>query len=464
MQPAPAAEERRERTTVWSILVLHGLTSFCYGMALPFIGIYLAGRPGIGTGGVALYYAVCGVANVVVSLLLATGAVRLSRTVLGTGGLGLLSAAFLILPFVHTLAGSTAAACAAGTGQSCFMTAIIPVVSALVPAERRRQVFARRYQILNGTLGAGSMVAGLCVAGFSRAAVPWLFVVNAAGYLPLAGTLLLARGTIRAGERRSARTGDDADGTAGPGGRAAGRPMATRGLVRISAAAALFQFGVYLFAFSQTEATAPLVADRLMHTGLSSVSVMFTINVAVIVVAQGSATRLLRGRPEEFGLRSAVALWVSGFVSVGLLSLGSGVLRLAGLMLFGVLFGLGEAAYSCSFHPWLISRVPDRELTRASALCNSAMGVGTFLGPSIGVGLLHFGSPALVWLPLAGGCALAGLSTVGGRRSAGRPGNGGPRGDADATAGRDAEPGNSGRRTAGHGATGTGAPEPQGTQ
>jgi hypothetical protein len=29
----------------------------------------------------------------------------------------------------------------------------------------------------------------------------------------------------------------------------------------------LFQFGVYLFGYSQFEATAPLVTDRLMHIG-----------------------------------------------------------------------------------------------------------------------------------------------------------------------------------------------------
>ncbi len=409
MEPSAARHDGVQHRTVWSILVLHGLSSFCYGMVLPFIGIYLAARPGIGTGGVALYYAVSGIANVVVSLLLATGLVRLSRTTLGVAGLGLLAVCFVILPFAHTVAFATLAAIGSGTGQSCFMTAIIPIVSALVPAERRRQIFARRYQILNGTLASGSMVAGLFIAGFSRSAIPWLFGVNALGYLPIAVTLLITRKVTRASE--SGPEDAAADGGQGSG------SLATWGLVKISAAAALFQFGVYLFGFSQFEATAPLVADRLMHTGLSSVSVMFTVDVVVIAVFQGLATRLLRGRSEEFGLRAGLVLWVAGFCAVGALSLAPGGLRLTGLVLYAVLFGLGEAAYSCSFHPWLIAQVPDRELTRASALCNSAMGVGTFLGPSIGVGLLHFGSPALVWLPLAGGSALAGLSTLKSRRA-----------------------------------------------
>lgn len=406
-----AAHDDSRLRTVRRILALHGLSSFCYGLALPFIGIYLAGRPGIGTGGVALYYAASGIANVVVSLLLATGLIRLSRTALGVAGLCLLAACFLILPFARSVPGALAAAVGSGTGQSCFMTAVIPIISALVPAERRRQVFARRYQILNGTLAAGSMVAGLFVAGFSRSAIPWMFAGNALGYLPLAATFLLTRKVTAAAQEAPAPESDQ-------GGRGDGGSLATWGLVRISAAAALFQFGVYLFGFSQFETTAPLVADRLMRTGLSSVSVMFTVNVVVIAVFQGLATRLLRSRSEEAGLRTALTLWMAGFLAVAALSFGPGPLRLSGLVLYATLFGLGEAAYSCSFHPWLISRVPDRELTRASALCNSAMGVGTFLGPAVGVGLLHFGSPALVWLPLAGGCALAGLSTLRGRGAA----------------------------------------------
>ena len=58
------------------IIALHGVSSFCYGLVFPFTGIFLADRPGIGTHGVALYYAVAGVANLAIALVLATGVVR----------------------------------------------------------------------------------------------------------------------------------------------------------------------------------------------------------------------------------------------------------------------------------------------------------------------------------------------------------------------------------------------------
>ncbi|MEU9580290.1 MFS transporter [Streptomyces chilikensis] len=414
--PARDALAALRRRSVNRILFLHGLSSFCYGMVFPFIGIHLAGQPDIGTPGVAVYYGVSGVANLAVSLLLTATSARIPRHALGIGGLVLWLGCFLVLTDASTVAATATAAVLGGAGQGCFMAAIIPIVNSLVPPEERRAVFARRYQILNATLAAGSLLAGLLLTVFSRDAIVWLLVANAAGYLPVALALWLARGVPSVPEETAEDTGEpDATGPQGSGGTAAGRPAAAFGagaLIRASMAVALFQFGAYLIGYSQFEATAPLVADQLMDTGIGWISLMLTLNVAVIVLAQRHVTRWLENRPEELGLRIAVGLWVAGFVLAGLAGFGPAPVQLAGLLLYAVFFALGECAYSCSFHPWLISKVPERELTRASALCNSMMGVGMFLGPSIGVGLIGLGEPAWVWLPLAALCALVTLTTL----------------------------------------------------
>ncbi|KMO96002.1 MFS transporter [Streptomyces roseus] len=412
----PAALRRR---SVNRILVLHGLSSFCYGMVFPFIGIHLASRPGIGTGGVAVYYGVSGLANLAVSLLLASAAVRLPRHALGITGLLLWVGCFLLLTGGDTLAAAAAAAVLGGAGQGCFMAAIIPIVNSLVPPEERRRVFARRYQILNATLAAGSLVAGLFLTVFSREAITWLLVANAVGYLPVALALGLARKVPgvpevpEVSELPEVPQAPEAGAVGGaPTAGAAPAPLGIGLLVRASLGAALFQFGAYAVGFSQFEATAPLVADRLMDTGIGWISVMLTLNVVSIVAFQRRITRLLEKRPEEHGLRIAVALWAAGLVVAGVTAFGPGPVRLAGLLAYAVLFGLGECAYSCSFHPWLISKVPDRELTRASALCNSMMGVGMFFGPSLGVLLIGGRHAAWVWLPLAALCGLVALTTV----------------------------------------------------
>ena len=134
------------------IIALHGVSSFCYGLVFPFTGIYLADRPGIGTHGVALYYALAGVANLAVALVLAMGLVRPPRVALGVTGNLLSFSGYLLLPSVGSLSAVGLAAAANGVGQGCFLAAVIPIVNSLVSQTDRRRVFARRYQVLNATL------------------------------------------------------------------------------------------------------------------------------------------------------------------------------------------------------------------------------------------------------------------------------------------------------------------------
>jgi hypothetical protein len=386
------------------IIALHGVASFCYGLVFPFTGVFLADRPGIGTHGVALYYAVAGVANLAVALVLATGLVRPPRVALGVTGTLLSFTGYVLLPAVGSLPAVGLAAAANGAGQGCFLAAVIPIINSLVPEADRRRVFARRYQVLNATLALGSLVAGAVITASSRDVIPWLFVVSAIGYLPIAWALLRARTAAR----------DAAVVHAAERPRSSAYPVAL--LIKASLAVSLFQFGVYLFGYSQFEATAPLVTDKLMHTGLGWISVLIAVNVAVIVTAQRWVTRWLEPYAEVVGLRVAIALWVAGYLVVGVLTFAPPPVRLAGLLLYGVMFALGECAYSCSYHPWLISKVPDAELMRANALSNSMMGIGMFFGPSIGVGLVATGSASVVWLALGTLCGLVGIATAQRRR------------------------------------------------
>jgi MFS family permease len=405
----PREAPTRPRAVHW-IIFFHGISSFCLGLVFPFTAIYLSGEPGVGTGGVALYYGLSGAANLVVALVLATGLVRPPRVALGVFGNLLSCGGFLVLAAVDSVGGMplvVTAGLANGAGMGCFLAAIIPIVNSLVDDEDRRRIFARRYQVLNATLASGSLVAGLLVVAMSREAIRYLMLVNALGYLPLAATLLWHRRLTRARElARRDRTATGDDGSRGP----ARMPIAL--LLKASLAVSLVQLGVFLFGYSQFEVTMPLVADDLLRVSLGWVSVLIAVNVCVIVVAQSLVTRLLQPRAEAVGLRVAIGLWTGGYLLAGLTALAPTPVALAGLVAYAVLFALGECAYSCSYHPWLISRVPEQELTRANALSNSMMGIGLFAGPSVGVALVASGSATTVWLALAALCAVVSLGTV----------------------------------------------------
>ncbi|HTZ42548.1 MAG TPA: MFS transporter [Jatrophihabitans sp.] len=389
----------------YRIIAFHTLASFGWGLVFPFTAIYLASRHGIGTGAAALYYAGAGTANLAVAILLSLASRRPSDYPLAALGTSLSVVGYLVLSLARNDGTVLLAALTNGTGQGCLLAAIVPIMNSLVPEERRREIFARRYQALNVALALGAVTAGATASVVGRRMLPLLFVGQAVAYLPLV-LVLLAR----------AVTGRRARPPAPPvaaGQRRAG-VVPLRGLIGMVGAAALFQLGAYLFGYSQFEATAPLVADRLLSTGLFVVSLMLAVNVAVIFAVQGRITRWLSRWDEAHGLRIALAFWIAGFAVAAATAPAPRAVQLAGLIGYAVLFGVGECAYSCSFHPWLITLSPEGELTRASALVNSMMGIGMFVGPSFGVGLVSLGHAPLVWLALAGCLGLV-LLTVSGR-------------------------------------------------
>lgn len=375
------------------IIVCHGLASLCYGMVFPYTAIYLAGKPAVGIGGVVAYYAVSGSANLAVALLLTAGWIKLPKVALGVLGNGLWLAGYLTMSVVSSYPLVIAAAAAIGAGQGCFMAAVIPILNSLIAPADRRRLFGRRYAVLNATLAGGALIAGTLIALYSRRVIPYFFVVNALGIIPVALAMLASR-------KQQQTSSDPGSGAAVAGDGA----MPVLSLLRLVLPAAVFQLTVYLFGFSQFEATAPLVTEKLMHLPLFSVSLMLVVNLLVITAAQRMVTRLLERRAEVIGLRIGVGIWAAAYCLVGLLAFAPQAIRLGGLLSYAAIFALGECAYSCSYYPWLISMVPDSELGRANAMANSMMGIGTFVGPSIGVALILSGSAPVVWLSLAACC------------------------------------------------------------
>ena len=104
-------------------------------------------------------------------------------------------------------------------------------------------------------------------------------------------------------------------------------------------------------------------------------------------------------------------MWIGAYAVAGLASLLPGAAPLAGLLVLGVMFACGEAAFSCSYQPLLLSSVPASDATRAASLSNALSSAGTALGPSFGVLLMSTGSAAAVWGSLATACVLVFLVT-----------------------------------------------------
>lgn len=401
--PAPgrgAAGRRRAVRLVW----VHGLSSFCWGMVYPYTAIYLAREPGVGTGGAGAYFAAAGLANVTIAVLLALGWWRPATTRLAVLGNVLSVVGYASVVAVGTVPAAVAAGVAVGLGQGAFLAAIVPTVNALVDETDRRPVFALRYAVLNGTLAAGAMTTGLLTLVVPvEQLLGWLFLLTAAGYVPLVVVQLRLRGYVQQAAVAAAAASASDGGT--------GRWSPVR-LVRAMVWIVVFQLAAYLVGFSQFEATAPLSIDLLLDVPLVWVSVMLGVNTVSIVLLQRPVTRLLSRYPVRTGLRVTMVSWAVAYLVLAVSSAGPTVVVCAGLVLFAVVFALGECAYSCTFHPWLLATVPEREVVRATATANTLMGVGMSAGPLLGVALVATGAVPL-WTTLAVLAGLGALAAVG---------------------------------------------------
>jgi hypothetical protein len=321
---------------------------------------------------------------------------------LGVCGTVLSVTGYTIMPFVGGKPMVTLAALAVGIGQACFLAAVIPTLNSLIDESERRQVFARRYQVLNGTAALGVLTAGTMTAVLSREVLTYLFALTAIGYLPITVVQLTIKKFVNSHSGTAAleQRKDNAE------------SLSVSALFKSCTFISLFQFGVFLMGFSQFESTTPLAADKLLGTSLAWIAVTLGVNTAVIILAQHHMTKLLEKRDSIFGLRTALGFWVAGYLIVALPALGPRELAITGLLLYAALFGLGECAYSCTYHPWLISTVPAPDLTRANVLANSVMGIGLLAGPTLGVALVATGSATIVWLTLSAVTLLVVLTTA----------------------------------------------------
>jgi predicted MFS family arabinose efflux permease len=408
-------------TAADGLILVNGVSTFGSGLVYPYTALYLSGQPAMGTAAVSVFYGAAAAANMAMAAVLAMGWLKPPPALLGLVGTLMLAAGFLGTAAAGSLAALFIAVLFIGCGQGCLLVAMVPVLNSLTPQDQRRSVFARRYRAVNVGLGLGAVVAGLTTGFFATSAVPWLFVCNAFSYLPLTYAFL----RVWARERREAGGAAHVDGAADVTKPEGPEEKARRGgvggrrqwLGAAGVLAVLFQLGCYLFGHSQFEATAPLVAVRLMGIGLGTVSGLLLVNTAVVSLGQTWATRLLSRRDEVYGLRAAVVLWAAAYAVAAASAFGPLSVRAAGLLFFAVVFAIGECAYSCSFHPWLIDSVRPQDVTRVSALASGAMGIGTAAGPSIGVALTLTGEAAAVWLSLALCCLLL-LLTLGRRGTA----------------------------------------------
>jgi MFS family permease len=188
--------------------------------------------------------------------------------------------------------------------------------------------------------------------------------------------------------------------------------LAHRGLRMVVIATLMLAFTGY----AALDSGLPAYATVEAHVSPRVVALAITVNTAVIVVAQLIVLKAVQRRRRSRALMAIGLIWAVSWAVLGLSALpAAGPARIACVLGFAGLFGLGETVLAPTVAPLVNSLADDRIRGRANALSNSAISIAFVVSPAISTGMIAAGVPAL-WIGLlCAGCL--GTVFLGGRLS-----------------------------------------------
>jgi MFS family permease len=154
----------------------------------------------------------------------------------------------------------------------------------------------------------------------------------------------------------------------------------------------------------------PAFATVEAHVSVRVVALSLTANTVLIVAAQLFVLRLVRMLRRSRALAMIGLIWAVSWAIFGLAGLGlPHDLRIACILAFAALFGLGETFMAPTISPLVNSLADDRTRGRANALSTGMYSLAFVVSPTISTGLIAAGLAGL-WIGLLSlGC----LATVG---------------------------------------------------
>ncbi|MEU8437802.1 MFS transporter [Streptomyces sp. NPDC029216] len=284
-----------------------------------------------------------------------------------------------------------AAALLLGIGNQAWPAAHAALVATLAHGRERDTALAAGRALRNAGLGAGALLAMVCLAG-GTAALQALAGVTGVAYL--AAAVLAWSVRVRA---EGPGTGADRSASAGAAGRE-GTPPRMRALLAANV--------VYVFCLNVPEIALPLVLLTQLHASPVWSAAVFVTNTVLVVTLQVPVTVLMARYARRTALVIAgVVLATSylGFLAVTLLGEGDGHGRgwaAAGIAAVSVVCTLGEIVYTGSATALVTALAPSRALGRTLARFELSSGFGLAISPAVITALAPHG-PTALWGTLA---------------------------------------------------------------
>ncbi len=260
------------------------------------------------------------------------------------------------------------------------------------PAEQQR-AFAVNFTVVNAGIGIGGGIGAAVASVHHPASFQAMFFANGVSCL-LFTVVLTSLPDIR--PPRSAH-----DAKVGYRDVLANRPLRA-----VVVATLVLAFTGY----AALDAGLPAFATVEAHAPVRVVALSLTANTVLIVVAQLFVLRLVRVLRRSRALAMIGLIWAVSWAVFGLAGLDlPHAARIACILGFAALFGLGETFMAPTVSPLVNSLADDRTRGRANALSTGAYSLAFVVSPTISTGMIAGGLAGLWIVLLCAGC----LATVG---------------------------------------------------
>jgi MFS family permease len=259
---------------------------------------------------------------------------------------------------------------------------------------------------MNAGLGVGALLAALIVSDGSSTSFVGLYVVDAVSFLIFVPIAL------------SVRPRTDEAGAVDPNVEAGAEPVKA-GFARVlhdTVFVRLWLLTAALVAvgYAQLNGIFPAFVARPDGVSTSVVGVIFAVNTVGVVALQLVVLRLMAGRRRCAGLQLAALLWAATWaLTYGAGTLGGGAGAVAGFILAGAVFAIGETFLAPSLAPMVNDLAPDDLRGRYNGLYTLAWTSGFAIGPAVaGVALENTGSEVFIGLVIVCGVVVWGAGRL----------------------------------------------------
>ncbi|MFF2307979.1 MFS transporter [Streptomyces sp. NPDC058128] len=283
----------------------------------------------------------------------------------------------------------TMAALFLGVGNQTWPAAHAALVATVAHGRERDAALAAARALRNAGLGAGALLATVCLAG-GTTALRSLAVVTALAYLVAAALTW----SVRVHARPASPAAVVAEG-GGVGAESAPRMGAL-----------LAANVIYAFCLNVPEIALPLVLVTQMHASPMWPAVIFVANTVLVVTLQVPVTVLLSRFPRRSVLVVAGAVLTASYLGfLAAVSIGHGWAAPA-VAVVSVLCTFGEIIYAGSATALVTALAPAHALGRVLARFQLSTGFGLAVSPAALTALAPHG-PVALWGGLAAGTLLA---------------------------------------------------------